>query len=241
VLWSSYLGMNEGNLLALLHPESPPKAYEVAAHEQLRALILRTDYPCLGARSSFHRKLYRSGVYPEMGSGTSARALVHDLYEFAHELHEPNVGFATFVASFLGPEITGEEHFEGLLWEHLQLLHAIDAQFFRWDPDVSSDPQSAWFSFSVGGIAYYIVGLHPLASRLARRFLHPSIVFNFHTQFAQLSAQGRLESFKRAIRARDVALQGSINPTLGSSSGSQARQYSGRATEPDWRCPLRLT
>lgn len=236
--WSSYVGLREGSLLSVLHPQSPPDASESAVHELLRALVLRVDYPCLGARSSFHRKLYRFGVYPEMGSGSFARALCHDLYEFAHELHDPEVGFASFVASFLGPEITGEEHFERLLWNQLQQLHDIDSQLFPWDPDVSSDPDDPWFSFSVGGNAYYIVGLHPLASRLSRRFIHPSIVFNFHTQFAQLRSQGRLDSFKRAIRARDVALQGSINPTLTHRSGSQARQYSGRAVEAEWRCPL---
>ena len=126
------------------------------------------------------------------------------------------------------------------MWNQLQQLHDVDSRFFPWDPDVSSDPDDAWFSFSVGGAAYYIVGLHPLASRLSRRFAHPSIVFNFHTQFAQLRTQGRLESFKRAVRARDVALQGSINPALTHGSGSQARQYSGRAVEADWRCPLHV-
>ena len=122
----------------------------------------------------------------------------------------------------------------------LQQLHDVDADFFPWDPEVSSDPDDPWFSFSVGGTAYYVVGLRPLASRRSRRFQHPSIVFNFHTQFAQLKSEGRLESFRRAIRARDVTLQGSINPTLLHGSGYQAHQYSGRAVEADWHCPLRV-
>lgn len=241
VEWSSYLGLREGDLLSLLNPGSPPDAAESAMHESLRALVLRADYPCLGARASFHRKLYRFGVYPEMGSGTMSRAICHDLYEFAHELHDPEVGFASFAATFLGPEIIDEEHFERLLWDQLQQLHDVDSEYFLWDPDVSSDPDDPWFSFSVGGVAYYIVGLHPQASRLSRRFVYPSIVFNFHTQFAQLRSQGRLESFKRAIRARDVSLQGSVNPALMHGSGSQARQYSGRAVGSDWRCPLHVS
>ncbi|MET0994851.1 MAG: guanitoxin biosynthesis heme-dependent pre-guanitoxin N-hydroxylase GntA [Mycobacterium sp.] len=238
--WSSYLGVREGALLSLLHPESRPHPSESAVHELLCAMVQRVDYPCLGARSSFRRKLYRFGVYPDMGSAAIARALCHDLYEFANELHDPEIGFASFIATFLGPEITDERHFEGLLWDQLQQLHDVDRQFFVWDPDVSNDPDDSWFSFSIGGTAYYIVGLHPLASRLSRRFAHPSIVFNFHTQFSQLRSQGRLDSFKRAIRARDIALQGSINPTLTHGSGSQTRQYSGRAVEAEWRCPLHV-
>jgi len=209
-------------------------------HELLRELVLRVDYPCLGARASFHRRLYRFGVYPEIAWSTIARALCHDLYEFAHEMQAPELGFASFIATFLGPDVIDERHFEKLLWDQLQHLHDVDIQFFPWDAGVSSDPDDPWFSFSVGGAAYYIVGLHPLASRLSRRFAHPAIVFNFHSQFAQLSSQGRLEPFKRAIRARDVALQGSINPTLTQGSGSQARQYAGRAVANDWRCPLHV-
>ena len=209
-------------------------------HDLLRELVLQVDYPCLGARASFHRKLYRFGVYSELGSAAIAGAICHDLYEFAHELRDPGVGFASFIATFLGPEITDEGHFEQLLWDQLQQVHDVGSRFFAWDPDVSSDPADPWFSFSVGGTAYYVVGLHPLASRLSRRFVQPSIVFNFHTQFAQLRSQGRLESFKRTVRARDVVLQGSVNPTLLHGSGSQARQYSGRAVEAEWRCPLEV-
>jgi uncharacterized protein len=238
---SSYLGVLRGSLVRLLYPESQPHAAEFAVHERLREMVLRADYPCLGARSSFHRQLYRFGVYPEIGSSRSTRAACHDLYEFAHELHEPNVEFATFIAVFLGPRITSESHFEQLLWSQLQQMHDLDAKFFTWDSSVSSDSQDPAFSFSHGGHAYYIVGLHPCASRQARQFAHPAIVFNLHTQFAQLREQGRLELLKQSIRARDIALQGSVNPTLVNyASGSQARQYSGRDVEPDWRCPLHL-
>ncbi|MNR56963.1 YqcI/YcgG family protein [compost metagenome] len=42
-----------------------------------------------------------------------------------------------------------------------------------------------------------------------------------------------------AIRTRDIALQGSINPVLARfGEASEARQYSGRAVEADWQCPF---
>ena len=38
-----------------------------------------------------------------------------------------------------------------------------------WDPRVSDDPANPHFAFSVGGTAFFVVGLHPQASRIARR------------------------------------------------------------------------
>ena len=44
---------------------------------------------------------------------------------------------------------------------------------------------------------------------------------------------------KNMIRARDMAFQGSINPVLEDFGvNSEARQYSGRAVEDNWRCPF---
>lgn len=237
---SSYFGLRAGILVPYLDLESASDGTALAVHEQLRQTVLRNDFPCLGARASFHRGLYRFGVYFEIGSGVTAQSVCYDLYEFAHELQEPNAEFATFIAVFLGPPISSESHFEQRLWAQLQLMHGIDAQFFAWDKDASREPENPWFSFSIGGHAYYIVGLHHRASRLARQFPYPTLVFNLHTQFALLRERGKLEAFKKTIRARDIALQGSINPTLVKyASGSQARQYSGRAVEPDWCCPFR--
>lgn len=239
---SSYYGLRGDILTPCLDAGSAPEDTVLSVHEELRSTILRSDFPCLGARASFRRGVYRFGVYSEIGSAVSARSVCHDLYEFAHELQDPNAEFATFLAVFLGPRISSESHFEQRLWAQLQLMHGIDAEFFAWDDEVSRDPENPWFSFSIGGHAYYIVGLHHHASRRARQFPYPTLVFNLHSQFALLRERDKLESFKETIRARDVALQGSVNPTLiDSASGSQARQYSGRAVERDWLCPFQPT
>ena len=45
---------------------------------------------------------------------------------------------------------------------------------------------------------------------------------------------------KAVVRARDSALQGSVNPMLDDfGTHSAARQYSGRAVEADWRPAFR--
>ncbi len=85
-----------------------------------------------------------------------------------------------------------------------------------------------------------MVGLHPRASRPARRFPHPVMVFNLHAQFETLRAQGKYEGMREKILARDEALAGSRNPMLvRHGTSSEARQYSGRMVGPEWECPFR--
>ena len=104
---------------------------------------------------------------------------------------------------------------------------------------MSADPESAQFSYSFGGRALFVVGLHPASSRMSRRFGWPALVFNPRSQFERLRAAGKFERLRDAVRDRDVALQGTPNPNLADfGEMSEARQYSGRATEPEWRCPF---
>ena len=89
------------------------------------------------------------------------------------------------------------------------------------------------------GKAFYIVGMHPESSRIARRSPYPSIAFNLHHQFEKLRHMGVYPNVRDKIRERDKNLQGSINPTLQDfGERSEARQYSGKATKEDWTCPF---
>jgi FPC/CPF motif-containing protein YcgG len=236
---SSYLGSPDGDLKHILDPDRRPDEAELPVRDQLVERVLGEGYPCVGARSAFNRRLYRFGRYAEIGDDATARAVCHDLYEFSYEMGEMDSAFVTFIATFGGPKVTSEAHFERLMWLYLQQMHEIDAQFFAWDPAVSRNPEDERFSFSIGGRAYFVVGMHPLASRKARQFPHPALVFNLHQQFERLRQRGKFEMFKNMIRARDMAFQGSINPVLENFGAiSEARQYSGRAVEDNWRCPL---
>src|SRR5690606_4758135 len=103
------------------------------------------------------------------------------------------------------------------------------------DPRVSHSPDDPHFSLSFGGEAFFVVGLHPAASRPARRFERPALVFNLHDQFEQLRAAGRYDQLRSAIIERDIALAGEPNPMLARHGTiSEARQYSGRAVPGDW-------
>jgi uncharacterized protein len=238
--FSAYHGP-QGATLRRLRPASGPATPLLSfVHESLRALVLNPHYPCVGARSAFERGDYRFGLYPRFGSAGAAAGLAHDLWEFVREMPVLPDRLISYVACFQAPPLATEAAFERLLWRQLQHLHDRDCVEHAWDPSVSDDGDDPRFSFSFAGRAFFVVGMHPAASRWARRFAWPTLVFNAHAQFEMLRRTGRFERMKSRIRQRDVTLQGSINPVLADfGDDSEARQYSGRHAPGPWHCPFR--
>lgn len=208
-------------------------------HTCFRSAVLSRGYSCLGAKAALRRGAYRFGFYPSMGTAEATAGLAGDLELFIAERPLMPDGFQSFVASFAGAPPSDERAFEASLWTQLQQLHDGDALHHAWDPSVSSDPADPAFSFSFAGTAFFVVGLHPMSSRLARRFAWPTLIFNPHDQFARLREAGRFTRLRDAIRRREMALQGNLNSNLSDyGTASEARQYSGRAVETDWKCPF---
>ena len=205
------------------------------ARAALRAFALAPDYPCVMAAST--ARLDHLDVHTYAGLGPdSAADLARDLAAFAAD-PEPERGFRTFAAVFGGDPPPDEEAFEERLWQTLAAVHTADDA--PWDPSVSSDPAEPAFSFSVGGRAFYVIGMHPNASRPGRRFQWPALLFNAHDQFETLRREGRYDRVRSLIRDRDRALAGSVNPMMEDfGTRSEARQYSGRAVEAGWACPF---
>ena len=173
-----------------------------------------------------------------MGTDATTDALASDLAAFARRPVATGSPFVTFVAVFVQTAPSGEAAFEAALWHQLSRLSAADPAA-AWAPGVSGDPDDPHFAFSFARTPYFVIGLHAESSRLARRFGWPALVFNPHAQFARLRAEQRFERLRAVIRARDVALQGTENPNLADvGQRSEARQYSGRATDDAWRCPF---
>jgi len=224
--------------------EPPSPLIAELIHDQFRALVLHPSFSCLGAKSALRGMSYRMGIYDELGSPEATAGLARDLSAFGNALDDAagpgqhESGLTTFAASFLRPVPGGEAEFERQLWAQLQALHDSDPAG-AWDPSVSSDPEDAHFSFSVAGRAYFVVGLHAASTRWARRFAWPTLIFNPHDQFERLRDQGHFGRLQGLIRARDRALQGSLNTNLTDfGERSEARQYSGRPVEEGWRCPF---
>ena len=209
------------------------------AHTAFRELVLRPGFSCIGAKAAFNDNAYGLAVYPELAAPESTAGLCRDLCHFTHTDLIRDSEYATFVAVFRTPVDVDETTFEELLWRQLSLLHAADAQYFSWDKTVSADTDDSHFSFSFAGRAFYVIGLHSRSSRLARQFAWPTLVFNPHEQFERLRSDGKWKRMQNAIRAREVVLQGSINPTLSDfGEKSEARQYSGRKVSEEWVPPV---
>ena len=197
------------------------------------------SFPCLAGKGAVHRGDHTLRVYDGLGTEQAAAALARDLGDFVCAAPADGAGMRAFVAVFRGPVPADEVAFERRLWRQLQRLHEHDDPMAGWDPGVSADPESAEFSFSFGGHALFVVGMHPASSRLSRRFAWPTLVFNPRAQFERLRSEGKFERLRTLVRERDIALQGTANPNLADfGERSEARQYSGRATEPEWQCPF---
>jgi FPC/CPF motif-containing protein YcgG len=210
-------------------------AWDAIARQSLHSVLADSRYPCLGARSVFNRGRATVRGYPWLGTTQSARALLADLALFAQNTDLAE-GFASFVAVFLVDPPTEEETFERMLWRQLRDMAEMDTK--PWDRSVSDDPNDVHFAFSAAGNAYFVIGMHPAASRPARRSPLPTLVFNPHEQFERLRAQGRFERLRDTIRRRDAAVNGSINPMVADhGAGSEARQYSGRRLPEGWVPP----
>lgn len=200
--------------------------------------IGRPAFPCVGAKSAAGHDGIAFFQARDLHSPDADAPLLAGLQQFASGAPQDAL-FVSFVALFPETPTLDEEGFEAALWQRLQALHARDAGSFGWDPSVSCDPASPRFSMSLGGRAFYVIGLHPGSSRKARRFHCAALVFNLHSQFETLREDGRYDKLRAAITERDIAYSGSRNRMLAEhGSASEARQYSGRQVGAGWRCPF---
>lgn len=214
---------------------------EHALAQAFIANVQQASFPCVGAKSALGRGRMDILVARDLTSAWDDLRILPALTTTVAKYRREREIFRTLVVLFEGPGELSEEAFERHLWARAQSLSDKDAWLGnRPDPSVSSDPEDPHFSLSFAGEAFFVVGLHPRASRPARRFETPAMVFNLHDQFEVLREQQRYEKLRTSILDRDVALAGSINPMLSRhGETSEARQYSGRAVTADWKCPFR--
>ena len=204
---------------------------------QFKKFILDEDHPCIMAQTVFSMDKVDFHVYEDFGSKITAGMILKDLRNYLLNYDFESRDFFTFIAAFKGRKDYTEKQFEELLWKQLNFLHELDDQ--PWDPTVSRDAKDQNFSFSLGGKAFYMVGLHPNSSRKARQTPFPAIAFNLHWQFEKLREMGAYNTVRDKIRERDKELQGSINPMLEDfGESSEAMQYSGRKVGDEWKCPF---
>lgn len=211
----------------------------IDAEELFTSYIEQEQFPCLAAKTAIARGHVQFFHGSAIDCPADDEALLQALTDFGNDKKEESP-FRSFAALFPHSPLQTPQAFECSLWRRLQHLHDLDAKESSWDDEVDSDPHSPDFSMSLGGNAFYIVGLHPGSSRRARRFPITALVFNLHRQFEQLRDEDRYGRFSEAIIERDVAFHGFANPMLDEhGASSEARQYSGRMVGDDWVCPFK--
>lgn len=189
------------------------------------------------ARAAFKHDQVVIQEHDRMLHASTVTGILAGLEEYVSGYDPDSNKFFSFITVFTKETIHTEEDFEEKLWQLLNCLHIMDGE--EWDGTVASDPEHDNFSFSLCGKAFYMVGMHPRSSRLARRSPYPAIAFNLHAQFEQLRERGVYGHVRDKIRHRDMAFEGSINPMLEDfGNASEAKQYSGRQVGPDWKCPF---
>ena len=205
--------------------------------KEFKDFMINKNHPCIMANTVFRMDKYHLKVYDDITSDEVVEPILNDVAEYLESYDFESNMFESLIISFKENNFNTEAEFEKALWNFLQKLHNHDDA--EWDPNVSKDPNDSNFSFSIKGKAFYIVGMHPESSRLARRAPYCTVVFNLHWQFEKLREMGTYQSVKKRIRWRDKALQGSINPVLQDfAEDSETKQYSGREVEPTWKCPF---
>jgi len=224
---------------------SNPKTKRVTRRLQIECDIERQyikyveskNHPCIMAKSVFKAGGYTLKTYGSLLKESSAKKINRDLFNFLESYNFEDKEFRSFVACFENDTFQSELKFENALWAFLQNVHNYDDK--PWDSSVSDCPDSSEFSFSIQGRAFYVVGLHPWSSRIARQSPYVTVVFNLHHQFETLREMGVFHNVRDRIRKNDQRIQGEINPVLRDfGKDTETKQYSGRQVETHWKCPF---
>lgn len=205
---------------------------------EFKDFIIANNHPCIMANTVFQMEQFRLKTYDDILSTDVIQPILSDIKSYLDGYDFTSNKFESLIICFTQNNFEDELAYEDALWSFLQKLHEADDA--SWDTTVSKDPDDPNFSFSLKGKAFYVIGMHPKSSRIARQAPYCTVVFNLHWQFERLREMGTYQSVKNRIRKRDEALQGSINPILTDfGNASESKQYSGRHVEQNWKCPFR--
>ena len=201
--------------------------------------ISNKAFPCVAAKTALNWRQLNCLVVGHLGCPQDDAQILDFLYQFVDAYRQSDKLYHSAAIIFRGPARPTEAQFENLFWQRMQALSNLDARRYGYDPRVVADPASPEFSFSLKEEAFFVIGLHPGSSRLARQFQYPTLVFNAHQQFEQIRANSTYDKLRDTIRGRDLAYSGSVNPMLRNfGAGSEAHQYTGSLHDDAWQCPF---
>jgi FPC/CPF motif-containing protein YcgG len=198
-------------------------------------------FPCVAAKAALAKEQLDVFVAGHMACPKDDTAILDFIYGFVDRYRQSDKMFHSAVIIFEQPDVYDEKMYSHFFWNRMQALSNLDAEKYEYDHRVDADPLSEHFSFSLKEEAFFVIGLHPAASRPARRFKYPAMVFNPHAQFEQLREAGQYDKMRNIIRKKDSELAGSINPMLRDfGEASEVYQYTGQKLDNKWTCPLHI-
>jgi FPC/CPF motif-containing protein YcgG len=234
----------EGNMLEHLNPfyssfTSYPETFDQQVETEFKRFVSQPNYPCIAARVALAKKEYLIRTFSGLGTGRASLELGHALLDFKNRYQNSNQKYLSLIAVFDDPDFRDEEEFEQAMWRELSVMASLPEFDAPWDPNFSSNPEDKNFCFSLGGSAYFVVGLHPGSSRKSRRFFKPALVFNLYEQFEALDEETEFYPMVKTNRKRDIAFQGEVNPMVEQHAEKwEAIQFSGKQNPPEWKCPF---
>lgn len=207
--------------------------------QAMKSLLMQKDYPCVAALKSFFKKDFRLKKYSGFGEEHQRPRLRRDLLDYKADYLKSKSPYFTFWAIYENAAELSEEQFEQKLWRELSSLTSEELRAGDKDPNFSDDPEDKNFCFSLDGMAFFVVGLHPQSSRKSRQFPWPTLIFNVYEQFRQLEAQSLYQPMVKINRGRDLNFQGSANPmAVRHNDDWEAIQFSGKNNPDSWKCPF---
>ncbi|WP_413557506.1 guanitoxin biosynthesis heme-dependent pre-guanitoxin N-hydroxylase GntA [Bdellovibrio sp. HCB209] len=212
---------------------------ETTFKNDISSLVFSKNFPCIAALKTLSTEQYKIGFFGTLGSGEQSARLASELIEFMNEQKRTGSLELSYFAVFPNLVDMSEEVFEKRLWQELSHLAKVPGIDHTWDPNFSDNPDDKNFCFSLGGSAFFVVGMHQNSSRLSRRIRYPTLVFNVYEQFKELDKRNRYQPMIQANRKRDVQFQGNVNPMSEKWNDSwEAIQFSGKNNDDNWVCPF---
>ncbi|RZA09588.1 MAG: hypothetical protein EOP11_01165 [Proteobacteria bacterium] len=217
-----------------------PSACAKGIEAELEKFVAQPQYPCVAAVAALKQKDYQIGLYSNFGAAGTSDELRRDLLFFLERQRTLKAPYLSFFAVF-EPGNFSEDDFERSLWNELSHLTSEEDKATDWAPGTATDPADKSFCFSLGGAAFFVVGIHPNSSRKSRQFKYPALIFNVFSQFTDLQIAGKYDAMVKTNRSREVKFEGSVNPmALAHGETWETIQFSGKANDPNWKCPFQF-
>jgi uncharacterized protein len=182
----------------------------------LRDMVGEKGFPCPFGKSIVDDEKYEATEYGSLRCPVSPGRVCDDLYKAAINLDTGTIGkddlrsFVAFFSDKFSDELEASKAFHKFLYG----MHLYDkSKGHSWSKDVSSDPRSKNFSFSIGGKSYFVPFFHPrgIGPREAAR---PMILFNRHDLFESLREKGVYTKARDCIRGKIANRHGFVPELL---------------------------